>query len=63
MEALRALCQAWLRGDGPMPKRVEWVAGLGLKLAGTAHAAGAVWTQVTSDPVYAALRKAGRRRR
>jgi hypothetical protein len=58
-DALRGQFEAWRRGDGPLPKRVEWERRLGAELAGTKHGAGVVWKEVTKDPAYAAARKPG----
>lgn len=59
--ALRALFELSRRGDGPLPKRVDWEPGLGAELAGSKYAAGEVWKEVTNDPTYAAARARGRR--
>ncbi|MEQ1812081.1 MAG: hypothetical protein ABL889_19290 [Terricaulis sp.] len=59
--ALSWRLEAWRRGDGPMPTRADWESGRGVQLAGSRHAAGVVWEDVTKDPRYAEVRKAGRR--
>lgn len=61
-DALRARFEQWRLGAAPLPKRARWVSGQGLEIVGNKHAAGAVWTEVTRDPVYAPARRAGRRR-
>ena len=60
-DALRGLFEVWRCGDGPLPKRVDWEAGLGADLAGSSYAAGEAWKEVTKDPAYAAARARGRR--
>lgn len=59
--ALLDLFEAWRRGESAMPTRATWERDLGRDLAGTAYAAGAVWTAVTADPRYVAARARGRR--
>lgn len=60
-ERLCTQCEAWLRDERPMPKKEAWLAE-GAEIAGSKHAAAKVWAKVVSDPRFAALRKAGRRK-
>jgi len=60
---LRERGETWLSHAASMPKREDWIAESGARIAGSKRAARGAWRTVTSDPRFAPLRAAGRRRK